>query len=357
MMLLGALAAALALATTATCPAFAPSHATRAAPLLLPRGATAAAGRRTPCCPPRNQRTTPAAPPTLPPLERRCRDAAAAGSLRVARRGALLVGGALVRVGAGGLLGRAVRPAAAAAPGDTVQRVYVGAGCFWHVQHQMVLAERRLLGRDSRTYTAVAGYAGGSAVGAGGNVCYHNRAGVADYGRLGHAEVVAVQVPSDLVVAFSRCFIELFDSRGVRADPRDTGGEYRSAIGLPGGVQHPAVAVLRDDAAAKGMRLVPGTGDEGDTLADKTILVYDSNSFPFHAGELYHQFHDDIVGTYGQQYASLRAVAQERGALALSPCPGDSADDTALEALEKWAKKGYDEWKRRKSGLPSRPDF
>ena len=157
---------------------------------------------------------------------------------------------------------------------------------------------------------------------------------------------------------FVRSFINLFDSRGVRADPRDTGGEYRSVIGLPGGMQHPAVAVLRGDAAAKGMRLVPGAGDEGDTLAEKTILVYDSNKFPFYAGELYHQFHDDVVGTYGRQYASLRAAALERGTVALSPCPGDSAQDTALEALQKWGKTAYEEWRRQRSHrIPSGTDF
>jgi len=37
-----------------------------------------------------------------------------------------------------------------------------------------------------------------------GRVFYHNRAGVADYGRLGHAEVLAMLVPWDLVPEFSR---------------------------------------------------------------------------------------------------------------------------------------------------------
>ena len=38
--------------------------------------------------------------------------------------------------------------------------IYVGAGCFWHVQHEMIVAEEKILGRDSKTFTAVAGYAG-----------------------------------------------------------------------------------------------------------------------------------------------------------------------------------------------------
>jgi hypothetical protein len=34
------------------------------------------------------------------------------------------------------------------------------------------------------------------------------------------------------------------------------------------------------------MRLVPGKGDEQDTLKDKTIYVYDTQQFPFYPGPL-----------------------------------------------------------------------
>lgn len=68
-------------------------------------------------------------------------------------------------------------PAAPEAPAkeDDLQLVYVGAGCFWHVQHEMVLAERELLGRSRDSFTSVAGYAGGTRVGKDETVCYHNR--------------------------------------------------------------------------------------------------------------------------------------------------------------------------------------
>jgi len=46
-------------------------------------------------------------------------------------------------------------------PADSDLDIYVGAGCFWHVQHEMTVAEQKLLGRDGRSYTAIAGYAGG----------------------------------------------------------------------------------------------------------------------------------------------------------------------------------------------------
>ena len=58
---------------------------------------------------------------------------------------------------------------------DDSQIVYVGAGCFWHVQHEMVLAEKELLGRTRQSFTSIAGYAGGKHVGKDNTVCYHNR--------------------------------------------------------------------------------------------------------------------------------------------------------------------------------------
>ena len=230
--------------------------------------------------------------------------------------------------------------------GGEMEEIYVGAGCFWHVQHELVVAEQTLLGRAA--FTSVAGYAGGTRVGANGKVCYHNSARDSDYGDLGHAEVVAVQVPARQVLAFaSRALDDLWDARGRRADPQDAGGEYRSLLGLPGGMAHPAIALLRKRAADKGLELVAGAGDEGDTLEDRLLLVLDTRDFPFHAGELYHQYHNDMVGTYGPQYAALRQRAVDRGTLALSGCP-DSASDTPLEALNKWAKGVYAAWKRQR---------
>jgi hypothetical protein len=78
-------------------------------------------------------------------------------------------------------------------------------------------------GANNRTYAAVAGYAGGKGLGAGvldadgdgsitpkennaDRVCYHNRAGVADYGRLGHAEVVAEVCRSQTVGPRAKVF-------------------------------------------------------------------------------------------------------------------------------------------------------
>ena len=52
--------------------------------------------------------------------------------------------------------------------------VYFGVGCFWHVQHEFVEAERKILGRNDMQITSRAGYAGGKAGAKNGKVCYHN---------------------------------------------------------------------------------------------------------------------------------------------------------------------------------------
>jgi hypothetical protein len=110
------------------------------------------------------------------------------------------------------------------------------------------VAEDKILGRDGNTFTSVVGYAGGSKAGSDGKVCYHNLLMDSDYGRLGHTEVVAVRVPEDRLLFFCEQYLRLFNSAGVRADPQDRGGEYRSAVGLPGGFNNPAVAVMQDFA-------------------------------------------------------------------------------------------------------------
>ena len=59
---------------------------------------------------------------------------------------------------------------AAAAEEDELISVYFGCGCFWHVQHEFVEAERNILQRSDDAITSRAGYAGGKAgslVGAG----------------------------------------------------------------------------------------------------------------------------------------------------------------------------------------------
>ena len=97
--------------------------------------------------------------------------------------------------------------------------VYFGAGCFWHVQHEIIQAEKRHLGRSEQEATALTGYAGGLKTGPGGKVCYHNDIMDSDYGVLGHSEAVGVSIPNISFPVFAKEFFDLFVA-GERADPQ-----------------------------------------------------------------------------------------------------------------------------------------
>jgi hypothetical protein len=94
-----------------------------------------------------------------------------------------------------------------------LESVYFGVGCFWHIQHEFVTAERDLLGRSDRELTSSTGYAGGLAADKMGRVCYHNLQGVADYGKLGHGEVVGMQLPTNKIVDFSSEYFSLYNPK------------------------------------------------------------------------------------------------------------------------------------------------
>lgn len=191
--------------------------------------------------------------------------------------------------------------------------VYFGCGCFWHVQHEFVVTEMDTLCRDGASLTARTAYAGGKTTGPDGLVCYHNGEGMADYGRMGHAEVVSMVVPEANFSSFAATFWKVC-SGGQRRDPQDMGGEYRSVIGLPGGMQSSFLPQMKHGASAK---LVAGSGNEGDTLGSGQIYVYDTATFPGHIAEKYHQFHDDMTESYGSEYNSFQEYASS------TACPGD----------------------------------
>ena len=179
----------------------------------------------------------------------------------------------------------AVRPRrAAATSGD--EEVYFGAGCFWHVQHEFALAEQKILGRSESQWTSLAGYAGGRGADKEGRVCYHNLQSVADYGKLGHGEVVGLSIPPSAIGDFAVEYFRLFGDTGERADPMDKGGEYRSLLGLPGGQDHPMFDRVAVAARERGMTLVDGKGNDPDTLGKRTVFVMDSNQYPFYQAEV-----------------------------------------------------------------------
>lgn len=218
------------------------------------------------------------------------------------------------------------RQALADATDETLVDVYFGVGCYWHIQHEFVQAERDILGRTDLQLTARTGYAGGTDIGPEGRVCYHNFENIADYGKLGHAEVVGLKIPGSAIQNFSEVYFDLFNPEtGERVDPQDQGPEYRSLIGLPGGIEHPMYPAVKAAGDAKGFHLETGKGNDPDTLGntiEKLVYVYDSDSFPFHQAEVYMQFRDDFQSApYGKEYNTLVELALEDGRIIGQGCP------------------------------------
>ena len=106
---------------------------------------------------------------------------------------------------------------------------------YWHNENVLSLrsiliveAERRLLNRSDKALTSLTGYAGGKSLGDRGNVCYHNLQFIADYGRLGHGEVVGMKIPISSIGDFAKEYFSLYSPTNERVDPGDVGPEYRS---------------------------------------------------------------------------------------------------------------------------------
>lgn len=200
--------------------------------------------------------------------------------------------------------------------------VYFGVGCYWHIQHEFVEAERKLLNRGDTELTSRTGYAGGTATDKEGRVCYHNFSSIADYGKLGHGEVVGMKIPQSSIGDFAKEYFDLFTAKGERVDPMDKGGEYRSLIGLPNGMDNPSYPAVEAAANAKGMTLAMGKGNDPDTLGLKKVFVYDNAKFPFYQAEVYHQFHNDFQSpAYGKKYNDLQTLAFDDGRLKITGCP------------------------------------
>jgi len=189
--------------------------------------------------------------------------------------------------------------------------------------HEFILAEKEILGRNEHQFTSLAGYAGGKSTDNQGRVCYHNMMGVADYGKLGHGEVVGMTLPESKIAEFAAVYFSLFDPRTKdRVDPGDRGSEYRSLIGLPGGTNHPVYPKVEAVAMDAGFKLTPGKGNDPDTFGRRLVWVYDSNVFPFYQAEVYHQYHNDFQSPpYGKAYNNLADLALSEGRIRLTGCP------------------------------------
>lgn len=215
-------------------------------------------------------------------------------------------------------------PLAPAVADDELIDVYFGCGCFWHVQHEFVEAERSILGRKDAELTSLAGYAGGNAGLKNGKVCYHNAAMMSDYGSLGHAEVVGMRIPTSSFGAFAEEYCKLFDSKGNRPDQSgDRGPEYRNLVGIPGGTKSPLAKTLVAASTRTDDKLdfAVGKGDDADVRA--LSFVMDSTAFPFYQAEPYHQYHDGFAWgeDYPNSYNNLAKAKVKAGLIKDGGCP------------------------------------
>lgn len=207
---------------------------------------------------------------------------------------------------------------------DDLIEVYFGCGCFWHVQHEFVEAEKRILGRSDLELTSRAGYAGGKGGSKDGKVCYHNAGQISDYGSLGHGEVVRLKIPSKSFPDFAAEYFKLFNEKGDRPDQfGDVGLEYRNLVGVPGGVKSKYASQLVEVSIKNGDKLDFSKGRGSDPDARAAAFVMDTVEYPFFVAESYHQFHDGFAmgENYPSSYNDIAKVLAKEEKLGLSKCP------------------------------------
>lgn len=134
---------------------------------------------------------------------------------------------------------------------------------------------------------------------------------------------LGVRIPPASVGDFATDYAALFDKRGDRPDKLDLGPEYRSLVGLPGGVDSPVYAPLETALKTKGLEAKPGKGNDPDTLGKQIVWVYDTKKFPIYQAEIYHQFHDGFFPgeNYPFSYNDLNIAAFKAGRLQDTGCP------------------------------------
>ena len=212
--------------------------------------------------------------------------------------------------------------------------VWLGNGCFWHTQYDMVEVEHGSVfrHRDDQDITSLVGYAGGLYTSPEGLVCYHGGPSGSLYEDLGHAEAVQVQLDRGqeraqfiaLLDQYFRSFRRT-DSGMERLDPQDSGPPYRNMIGIPGGTAGKFFALVQE-RNVNAMPLVEGgeDGGRGDDEDEYQVYIYDSLQYHFYRAEAYHQFHPNTVlrRPVPSSYTStLKDVQAQLGRIDPTGCP------------------------------------
>jgi len=205
------------------------------------------------------------------------------------------------------------------APGRAAAKeidIYFGTGNFFHLQHEFVVKETLALSRRAGDVTSVTGYAGGKGVGDLDRVCYSSFAGSPDYKQLGHTQVVRVTVPDADVPEFARLFFDEVPKRKVL----EKGPEYRSVIGLRGGLKSSFFPLI-EEANQGRYSFVEGVGNDPSTTDSKTIFVYDTKKFPYRPAETVNQFANDPPDIFESDYRELNDVLKGIGSIFSTGCP------------------------------------
>lgn len=206
---------------------------------------------------------------------------------------------------------------------------YVGNGCYWEIQYDMVnYFELEMLGRSPSELTARSGYAGGKSRLS--PLCYPNADAFNVYKDFGYSETVELKVGSAeeleqaLVVFFATSFIDISVSGNrslfSRKDVFDRGGDFRSVIGVPGGLQGEYGDTIKR-ANILNMSLEAGVGNEEDTIFENIVYVYDSDDLLFEQAEICMQFHDNNTDVYPPAYHRLKGELVSSGRLRPTGCP------------------------------------
>jgi len=226
--------------------------------------------------------------------------------------------------------------------GDSI-RMYFGNGCFFARQHLLITSfEQKVLSRTDDKLSAIAGYAGSLRSGPNKTACYHNSKNFSDYGSLGDAEVVELDVPvaslEDAFAVYFGSFVNFGQGIWARPDPYDQGAEYRSVVGFAGGIANGQVMAAMGKANVHKMALQKGNGSDADTFEAGSVLIMDSNKFRFIHAETCLQFHDDSQAIYTPAYHALKSGLEQRGRIVRTPCPDNficnsSASQDALSLV------------------------